>query len=198
LLPVQTFHISPILNAFRPVTVSEVQRSIAKIPVKTSPLDCVPITLVKSCSDVFSVLLAHLTNLSFAESVFPHRFKLGQVTPILKKQGLAVDDPSNYRPISNLNTFGKIIERLAQSQLSSHICKSPNYGPLQSAYRAFHSTETAMTRVVNDLLVNVDSGSPSLLLSLDISAAFDTLNHERLLQRAEFFFLVLQVTLTYG
>ena len=65
------------------------------------------------------------------------------------------------------------------------MCKSPIYGPLQSAYRAFHSTETAMIRVVNDLLVNVDSGSPSLLLSLDVSAAFDTLNHERLLQRAE-------------
>jgi len=57
------------LNAFRPVTVSEVQRIIAKIPVKTSLLDCVPITLVKSCSDVFSVVSAYLTNLSFAESV---------------------------------------------------------------------------------------------------------------------------------
>ena len=96
LLPAQTFHKSPILNAFRPVTVSEVQRIIAKIPVKTSPLDCVPITLVKSCGDVFSVLLARLTNLSFAENVFPSRFKLGQITPILKKQGLAVDDPSSY------------------------------------------------------------------------------------------------------
>jgi len=89
------------LNAFKPVTVPEVQRIIAKILVKTSPLDCVPIILVKSCSDVFSVLLAHLTNLSFAEGVFPNRFKLGQVTPILKKQGLAVDDPGSYRPISN-------------------------------------------------------------------------------------------------
>jgi hypothetical protein len=53
------------------------------------------------------------------------------------------------------------------------------------AYRAFHSTETAMTRVVNDLLVNVDSGSPSLFLSLDVSVVFDTFNHERSLQRAE-------------
>ena len=142
------FHKSPILNAFRPVTVSEVPRVIAKIPVKTSPLDCVQITLVKSCSDVFSVLLVNLTNLSFAEGIFPHRFKLGKVTPILKKQGLAVDDPGNYRPISNLNTFGKIIEGLAQSQLSSHLCQSPNNGPLQSAYGAFHSTETAMTSSV--------------------------------------------------
>jgi len=81
------------------------------------------------------------------------------------------------------NTFGKFIDRLAQ--LSGHIRKSPNYGSLQSAYRVFRSTETAMTRVVNNLLVSVDSGSASLLLSLDVSAAFDTLNRERLLQRAE-------------
>ena len=63
--------------------------------------------------------------------------------------------------------------------------KSPNNGTLQSVYRASHSTESAMTRVVNGLLVNVDSGSPSMLLSLDIGAAFDTLNHELLLRRAK-------------
>jgi len=105
---------------------------------------------------------------SLQKVFFQTGLELGQITRILKKQGLAVDDPGSYRPISNLNTFGKIIERLAQSQLSGHICKSPNYGPLQSAYRAFHSTETAMTRVVNDLLVSVDSCSASLLLSLDV------------------------------
>ena len=55
---------------------------------------------------------------------------------------------------------------------------------LQSAYRALHSTETAMTRVVNDLLIAADSGKPTVLLSLDISEAFDMLDHNRLLQRA--------------
>ena len=57
------------------------------------------------------------------------------------------------------------------------INKSPNNGPLQSAYRVFHSTETAMIRVVSDLLTKVDTGSASVLLSLDISAAFDSLDH---------------------
>ena len=67
----------------------------------------------------------HRVKKLFAESVFPSRFKLGQITPILKKQGLAVDDPSSYRPISNLNTFGKIIERLAQSSHKVAICANP-------------------------------------------------------------------------
>jgi len=59
-----------------------------------------------------------------------------------------------------------------------------NCNNLQSAYYAYHSTETAVTKIINDLLLAVDSGQPSVLLSLDISAAFDTLDHERLLQRA--------------
>lgn len=118
------FHKSPVLNAFTHVTVSEVQRIIAKIPLTTSPLDCVPITLVESCSDIFRILLANPANLSFTKSVFPNKFKIGQVTPILKKQGFAVDDPSNYMPISNVTTFGKILGR--QSQFNSHISKSSN------------------------------------------------------------------------
>jgi len=69
--------------------------------------------------------------------------------------------------------------------MRNHINASTNRAQLQSAYRAFRSTETAMRKVVSDLLTNVDSGSPTLLLSLDISAAFNTLNHKRLLQRAQ-------------
>ena len=64
-----------------------------------------------------------------------------------------------------------------------HISSSVNCNTLQSAYRAFHSSQTAVTKIINYLLLAVDSGQPSILLSLDISAAFDTLDHERLLQR---------------
>ena len=185
LLPHINFDEAVAFASFNHVSDVDVYKIISTCPVKTSPLDFIPITVVKSCSDIFSVLLARLANISFAEGVFPKIFKVGQVTPLLKKPGLSVDDPSNYRPITNLSTFGKILERIAQSQLRTHISTSPNNGPLQSAYRVFHSTETAMTRVVSDLLTNVDTGSASVLLSLDISAAFDTLDHSLLLQRAE-------------
>ena len=79
---------------------------------------------------------------------------------------------SNFRPITNLNTIGKILEHLAMKQLRQHSDHSPNLGHLQSSYRALHSTETAMTKVVSDLLSAVDGGEPSALLSLYISAAF--------------------------
>jgi Reverse transcriptase (RNA-dependent DNA polymerase) len=184
-LSTQVFHKPPVFIGFKRVSVFDVQRIIAKMPAKTSPLDHIPITLVKSCSDIFGDLLSKLANLSFTEGKFPDQFKLCQVTPILKKHGLAADDPSNYRPIINLSTFSEVLKKPSQSQLRNHVNASPNNASLQSAYNAFHSTETAMTKVVSDLLTNVDSGSPSLLLSLDISAAFDTLNHKRLLQRAQ-------------
>ena len=84
---------------------------------------------------------------------------------------------------------------LAKKRLLKHLSESPNWGTFQSAYRPLHSTETAMTRVVNDLLMNVDCGKPSVLLSLDISAAFDTLDHGALLQRtSELFGLYGQVS----
>ena len=92
---------------------------------------------------------------------------------------------ANYRPITNLSTIGKILERLAMKQMRSHMEDSPNLDPQQSEYRALHSTETAMTRVMNDLLSAKYSKSPSVLLSLDISAAFDTLDHQRLLEWAK-------------
>jgi len=183
------------MEAFEVVTDYEVARLISSSPSKTSPLDFLPVSLIKECSDVFSGLICRLANLSFAEGVFPDLFKLGHITPLIKKQTADPNDPASYRPITNLNTVGKILERLAKKRLLKHLSESPNWGTFQSAYRPLHSTETAMTRVVNDLLMNVDCGKPSVLLSLDISAAFDTLDHGALLQRtSELFGLYGQVS----
>ena len=143
-----------------------------------------PISLIKDCSDIFAPLICRLANLSFTEGIFPELLKAGQITPLIKKPGADATEPANYRPITNLNTIGKMLERLAHYQLRQHISTSPNYNTSQSAYRALHSTETAMTKVVNDLLTAVDSGKPTVLLSLDISAAFEMFDHDRLLNRA--------------
>ena len=110
-------------------------------------------------------------NLSFSERRFPDVFKFDQVTPVLKKPGADDKDMAKFRPITNLNTISKILECLSQNQIHRHIQGSLNFGPLQSKYCALHSTETAMTRVVNDLLAATDK-TPSVLLFLDISAAF--------------------------
>jgi hypothetical protein len=107
------------LASFNYVPNVDVYRIISSCPVKTSPLDFIPITIVKSCNDIFSVLLARSANISFAEGVFPETFNAGQLTPILKKPSLSADDPSNYRPIINLSSFGMILEKLLRASFEA-------------------------------------------------------------------------------
>ena len=102
-----------------------------------------------------------------------------------KKPGLPKSDLANFRPISNLNTIGKILERLALSRFFPHVSKSPSFSPLQSAYRKFHSTETALLKLTNDIMETIDSGKITILTALDMSAAFDTLDHITLLHRLQ-------------
>ena len=110
------------------------------------------------------------------------------VTPLLKKSGLANDDLSNYRPISNLPYISKFIERIIHQRITTHIDSFPTVSPFQSAYRKFHSTETALLRIYNDLLLAIDKQKVSALVLLDLSAAFDTLDHGILLHRLEAWF----------
>ena len=73
-------------------------------------------------------------------------------------------DPSKFRPISNLNTIGKLLERLASARLLPHLSISPSFSPLQSAYRKFHSTEIALHKLTNDIMDTIDSGKDTFLL----------------------------------
>ena len=150
---------------------------------KSSPLDYIPTSLLKSCADTFSILISRLANLSFTQATFPSKFKLALISLLLETTGLPKSDLANFRPISNLNTIGKILERLALSRLFSHVSKSPSFSPLQSAYRKFHSTETALLKLTNDNMENIDSGKITILTALDMSAAFYTLDHITLLHR---------------
>jgi len=97
-------------------------------------------------------LIAELANLSFTSGVFPARYKTGCVVPLLKKPGLPAHDPANYRPVTNLCTFSKILEKLFLAQLQPHVMQSGNYCKFQSASRKGCSTETALVRVMSDVL----------------------------------------------
>ena len=108
---------------------------------------------------------------------------MAQITPILKKEGLDASDPSSFRPISNLNTISKVLERLFAARLIPHVGRSSSFNPFQSAYRLFHNTETALTRILSDAYSNIDQGKVVILIALDLSAAFDTLEHNILLER---------------
>ena len=153
------------------------------LPNKTSPLDLMPTNVLKLCAGILSSIIVRMANLSFQTEVFPTSFRIAQVTPILKKQGLSADDPANVRPISNSLTVSKILERLFLRRLNPHLAATGSMDPYQSAYCSCRSTETAMLRVSSDLCGEMDNGQVSMLITLDISAAFDTIDVSILLDR---------------
>ena len=106
------------LTSFGTVTTTELIKLISKMPNKSSPLDVLLISLLKSCSDIFAPIVAHLASLSFEQGHFPEKFELAQVLPLLKKPGADCFLPVNYRPISNLSMISKLIERLVHSHSS--------------------------------------------------------------------------------
>jgi len=144
-------HTGPELSDFQPVTIDQVRKLLASIPRKTSPLDVLPVSLLKDSAEVFAPAITTLANLSLQTGKFPARFKSAQVLPLLKKAGLNRSLPVNYRPIFNLSTVSKVLERLVLARLRPHLTNSKNFSKRQSAYRQGHSTETALLDVLDSV-----------------------------------------------
>jgi len=177
-----------VFDTVRPVESSEVTKLINSIPPKSSPLDFIPTSLIKSCSSTFGDIIARLANLSFSQGHFPTKYKRAIVTPLLKKPGLDDSNPANYRPISNLNNISKLLERLFLYRFQGHVCGCSNFNPFQSAYRTHYSTETALLHTLDKIYSAADVGRPTVLVSLDLSAAFDVIDHSILLDRLQYSF----------
>ena len=105
------------------------------------------------------------------------------VMPRLKKSGLDPAEMKNYRSISNLPFMSKVIEKLILTQLTRYLTANGLFPKFQSGFRRYHSTETAVLRVLSDIYSAIDQDQVSLLALLDVSAAFDTVDHGILLER---------------
>ena len=182
---IQPQHDGPALSVLNPTTTTEVRKVLTSTRLKPSPLDILPVSLLRQSIDVIAPVLAHMANLSFAQCHFPTAFKTAQVLPLLKKPGLDRSSMSNFRPISNLSTVSKVIERLILNRLKPHLHSSRGFCRLQSAYRSGHSTETALLHVMNQVYSAADEKCATALVALDISAAFDTINHNVLIDRLD-------------
>ena len=152
------------------------------------PLDFIPTFLLKLCFNELGQIITNLANLSLSEGIFPSSFEQALVQPLLKKPSLSTDDLNNFRPISNLNFISKILEKVVASRIQSHLSSNSLSSSFQSAYRIFHSTETTLLKIHNDLILAMDRGEVTSLILLDLSAAFDTVDHSILLTRLQNWF----------
>lgn len=109
------------------------------------------------------------------------------VRPQLKKDGLPPVF-KNFRPVSNLAYISKLVETVVTKQLQHYLNCHNLFPVFQSAYRQTHSTETALLKVMNDILLDMNKQCVTLLILLDLSADFDTVNHDTMLRRLEYSF----------
>ncbi len=165
------------------LSVTDVVSAISSLPCKQCLSGPWPTHLLKRHSSHVAPFLTHLFNLSIHSGYFPASFKSAYVTPLLKKPGLDPLDPKSYRPISNLSVISKLLERLVSKRLVSYLSTNGLLPNLQSAYIVHRSTETVVLRVVSDILSALDSFNLALLALLDLTAAFDSVDHQTLITR---------------
>ena len=151
----------------------------------TCDLDPLPTELLKNCTDVLSPSLLQLFNSSLRTGTVPLSFKHAVVKPLITKSSLDPENLKNYRPISNLPFLSKVLEKIVAKQLSDYMTENDLHEKMQSEYKPAHSTETALLKIQNDILLKLDAKQGVILVLLDLSAAFDTIDHDILLQRLE-------------
>uniref|UniRef100_A0A8C6PJA8 Reverse transcriptase domain-containing protein n=1 Tax=Nothobranchius furzeri TaxID=105023 RepID=A0A8C6PJA8_NOTFU len=170
---------------FEPITLPALERLISSMKPSGCPDDIVPARLFREVLPVVAPYVLNIINSSLVSGTIPSFFKHAVLQSLLKKSGLDPTVLGNFRPMSKLPFLSKVLEKAFYNQIMPHL---NNFGVLdkfQSGFRQYHSTESAHIRVFNDIMLSTDSGSHVALVMLDLSAAFDTVDHDILLSRLE-------------
>ena len=165
---------------FQLVTEDFVKTVVQEMPKKTCDRDPIPTSVLYDSLDEIIPTVTSIMNKSLSSGIVPHCFKHALVKPLLKKASLDPNCLKHYRPVSNLPFLSKVLERIVLKQFLQHLQSHSLLELFQSAHRKCHSTETPL---VNDLLQAPDRGCVSILSLLDLSAAFDTIDHNILITR---------------
>ena len=166
-------------SEFNVLSEVDVKALIKNSSLKSCPLDPMPSKLVSQCEALLPVI-EKMLNSSLQSGYFPVTWKEALVFPLLKKPGLDITF-KNFRPVSNLPFVSKLAEKAVFNQIHGHMTTNNLYPATQSAYRKYHSTETALLRIKNDVLLSMNEQHVTILVLLDLSAAFDTIDHDIML-----------------
>ncbi|KAK3560392.1 hypothetical protein QTP86_008484 [Hemibagrus guttatus] len=172
---------TPSLTQLSTVASEEVLQITRSCNPTTCRLDPIPSAMLQTISPDLLPFITTVINGSLTSGHVPTAFKKARVIPILKKPALDPSDISNYRPVSLLSFLSKILERIVCNQLSDYLMQNNLHDPNQSGFKAAHSTETALLAVTEKLHAARSAKLSSVLILLDLSAAFDTVNHKTLL-----------------
>lgn len=168
-----------------PVTPNEVILLIQGLRNSNSTgLDALPLKLIRNIRNSISVPLSLLINRSFMEGKFPSILKAAVIKPVFKKG--SSEDMTNYRPIALLSVISKIIEKAFSNRLKDFLTAVNFLSPCQYGFRQGYSTVDAVGQLVGDVTLGFDESLPSVAVMLDVSKAFDALNHEILLFKLDY------------
>src|SRR6218665_1353768 len=174
-----------VFERFKLYSPEEIRKQIQSTKSKSCSLDPIPTTILKEFLEELLPFVTEMCNRSLQQGWLPISQRHPIVKPIIKKEGLDQDDVKNYRPISNLTYMSKLVERMVCNQLITFLEGNNMLPKHQSGFSAPHSTETAVLKVMSNILTAADQGRVSLLGLLDMSAAFDTVDHDILLRHLE-------------
>ena len=164
------------LGEFEPLMEDEVTKVIMSMASKSCEIDPVPTNLLKEILPQVIKPTTIIINTSLELGVFASQWKVAIVKPLLKKIGLELIT-SNYQLVSNLSFLSKELERCMVSQFTAH-CDVNNLLPgYQLAYRRNYSCKTALIKITNNCLWDMENEMVTAMVAIDLSAAFDTVDH---------------------
>lgn len=169
-------------DRFKLVTDIEVRKVISSLSTKHSLLDTLPTWFIKQHSQFFIPIFTHLVNASFSSQTFPQKLKESIVFPKLKKPNSDKENFKNYRPVSNVPFLSKIMEKIVDQQLEEYFQENNLHEIYQSGYKKLHSVETVLLKITNDIYLSKENKKYTALCLIDLSAAFDTIDHTILLE----------------
>ena len=168
------------LFSFHEITEDEIRKEISKLDgSKATPVGDIPAEMLKSTTDVHVSLLTKIINSSIRNGCFPDELKAAEVTPIFKKNDDL--DKENYRPVSVLPHVSKIIERVMYIQIENFM--EDKLSKLLTGFRKNHSTQHCLVNMLEKWKNTLDKGGFVCAIFMDLSKAFDTMNHDLLIAK---------------